>query len=694
MDTDVWRCYGVAESLRNGDDISSSLAAKGYRSVRPNLQRPSLLSQMRLNRTGNATGNSFSHQPLLSFPSSPSLPQALSSPSSPSLPQDLPPPPGSSFSSSSSQQDVRSEVRGHRGHAPSLAPSSQAHNHRKPMAAEEARTPPTHFTGIGPVDQSGIPIAIRTAVERPKDWYKSMFKQIHMAHKAEAEPELHSAADNPDNHSPEEHPPPRSHAYQPITKTASENDTTRPLRQANASPSPTPSLRSIAGRSRASEPERDMKWNVPERKVDTRRYRAEPRSIFDYEPGRSSILEQERQPPKKRLDCHPESSPRGHAQNSLPHSKADRPTDRPSSSSTDYRKRRKSEPTSASPQPASSLTTSHSSASSLSSNQGPDNSLLSNRGPAWVPDPCLSVGMSSRPSATTPCSPSPLKAVVSSSPTLPTRARDQDFSRNQSYVDIGRHATPVQSYADLGRTAPPSRKHIPDIQEKQAARAVYNFKAQTVKELALRKGEIVYILKQIDNNWYEGESHGQVGIFPISYVEKIRPSQKPEPIRPPPPVQARELGQAVARYNFTADTSVELSLKKGEPVLLLRQVDQNWFEGKLPESGRQGIFPVSYVDVTQKSHYPQSSLPQTVPNDRLHPLGSAKRPAFTQEGLQCGGEPFQVLYNYAPRNEDELELREGEVVDVMERCDDGWFVGTSRRSKFFGTFPGNYVKRL
>ena len=36
---------------------------------------------------------------------------------------------------------------------------------------------------------------------------------------------------------------------------------------------------------------------------------------------------------------------------------------------------------------------------------------------------------------------------------------------------------------------------------------------------------------------------------------------------------------------------------------------------------------------------------------------------------------FQVLYNYAPRNEDELELREGEVVDVMERCDDGWFVG-------------------
>lgn len=31
-----------------------------------------------------------------------------------------------------------------------------------------------------------------------------------------------------------------------------------------------------------------------------------------------------------------------------------------------------------------------------------------------------------------------------------------------------------------------------------------------------------------------------------------------------------------------------------------------------------------------------------------------------------------------PRNEDELELREGDVVDVMEKCDDGWFVGEER----------------
>ena len=35
------------------------------------------------------------------------------------------------------------------------------------------------------------------------------------------------------------------------------------------------------------------------------------------------------------------------------------------------------------------------------------------------------------------------------------------------------------------------------------------------------------------------------------------------------------------------------------------------------------------------------------------------------------------MYNYKPQNTDELELREGDIVQVMEMCDDGWFVGRS-----------------
>ncbi|KAK3563970.1 hypothetical protein QTP86_006223 [Hemibagrus guttatus] len=127
----------------------------------------------------------------------------------------------------------------------------------------------------------------------------------------------------------------------------------------------------------------------------------------------------------------------------------------------------------------------------------------------------------------------------------PRSTQDQDTSRGYSYPDVGRQT-------------PQSRRPTPEVREKLPARAIYDFKALTAKELSFNKGEIVYITRQIDNNWYEGEHRGKVGIFPISYVE-------------------------------------------GERVIVLRQVDQNWFAGKIPGTNKQGIFPVSYVDIIKKS---------------------------------------------------------------------------------------------
>ncbi|XP_040412488.1 sorbin and SH3 domain-containing protein 2 isoform X6 [Cygnus olor] len=297
------------------------------------------------------------------------------------------------------------------------------------------------------------------------------------------------------------------------------------------------------------------------------------------------------------------------------------------------------------------------------------------------------------------CGRSPLSASFQDMDTANNNHQDNDSALCfQDQESPGNYSS---AFTDVGRCTPRERRGTTD-KEKLPARAVYDFKAQTSKELSFKKGDTVYILRKIDQNWYEGEHHGRVGIFPISYVEKLSPPEKAQPARPPPPAQIGEIGEAIAKYNFSADTNVELSLRKGDKVILLKRVDQNWYEGKIPGTNRQGIFPVSYVEVIKKNasksvdDYPDPPIPQSYSSDRIHHLSSAKpqRPVLAHENIHTGGEPFQALYNYTPRNEDELELREGDVIDVMEKCDDGWFVGTSRRTKFFGTFPGNYVKRL
>ncbi|XP_072138529.1 sorbin and SH3 domain-containing protein 1 isoform X19 [Mobula birostris] len=131
------------------------------------------------------------------------------------------------------------------------------------------------------------------------------------------------------------------------------------------------------------------------------------------------------------------------------------------------------------------------------------------------------------------------------------------------------------------------------------ARAKFDFKAQTLKELPFQKGDIVYIYRQIDQNWYEGEHHGRVGIFPRSYIELLPPTERAQP-KKAPPLQVLEYGEAVARFNFTGDTHVEMSFRKGERITLVRRVDENWFEGKISGTNRQGIFPVTYVEVIKR----------------------------------------------------------------------------------------------
>ncbi|KAK6481944.1 sorbin and SH3 domain-containing protein 1 isoform X1 [Huso huso] len=165
------------------------------------------------------------------------------------------------------------------------------------------------------------------------------------------------------------------------------------------------------------------------------------------------------------------------------------------------------------------------------------------------------------------------------------------------------------------------------------ARAKFDFKAQTLKELPFQKGDIVYIYRQIDQNWYEGEHHGTVGIFPRTYVELLPPTEKAQP-KKVPPVQVLEYGEALARFNFTGDTVVEMSFRKGERITLIRRVDENWYEGKISGTSRQGIFPVTYIEVLKRprvknaveypdppaSHSPDRSStasPQCV-HDRLH----------------------------------------------------------------------------
>ncbi|XP_058527789.1 sorbin and SH3 domain-containing protein 1 isoform X32 [Ochotona princeps] len=468
------------------------------------------------------------------------------------------------------------------------------------------------------MDAVGIPLR---NTERSKDWYKTMFKQIHKLNRD----------DDSDLYSPRYSFSEDTKSSLSVPRSKSEMsyiDSEKVVKRSATLPLPARSS------SLKSSPERND-WEPPDKKVDTRKYRAEPKSIYEYQPGKSSVLSNEKMSSAVSPSLEISTEPPGYVYSSNLHAV-----------------KREAE--------------------------GVPGDLTSLENERQIYKSVLEGGDI------------PLQGLSGlKRPSSSASTKDSESPRHFIPADY------LESTEEFIR-----RRH--DDKEMRPARAKFDFKAQTLKELPLQKGDIVYIYKQIDQNWYEGEHHGRVGIFPRTYIELLPPAEKAQP-KKLTPVQVLEYGEAVAKFNFNGDTQVEMSFRKGERITLLRQVDENWYEGRIPGTSRQGIFPITYVDVIKRPlvktpvdyiDLPYSSPSRSATASPQQPQAQQRR--VTSDRSQTPQESFsyQALYSYIPQNDDELELRDGDIVDVMEKCDDGWFVGTSRRTRQFGTFPGNYVKPL
>ncbi|XP_030918928.1 sorbin and SH3 domain-containing protein 1 isoform X6 [Geospiza fortis] len=634
------------------------------------------------------------------------------------------------------------------------------------------RSPP--YMADTSVDDIGIPLR---NTDRSKDWYKTMFKQIHKLNRDNPEenpycptytfPELpeiqqKTEEDNPysptyqfpastpspisededsDSFSPRYSYSEDSRTQVPRSKSEMDNiDSEKVVKRSATLPLPN------RASSLKSSPER-TDWEPPDKKVDTRKYRAEPRSIYDYQPGKSSVLNNEKMSDLEKdlylyqteLEADLEKMEKLYK---APHKKPQKNTAgvTPLETSTDHSSYSTYSPNYHAVKRESELAVGDPAA--LENERQIYKSVLEG---GDIPFQGLSGLKRPSSSASTKDSESPrhfapVDYMETPEEILRRRYDDKEklledqrrLKREQEEADIAarRHTGVIpthhqfitnERFGDLLNVDDTAKRKSGS--EMRPARAKFDFKAQTLKELPLQKGDIVYIYKQIDQNWLEGEHHGRVGIFPRSYIEFLPPAEKAQP-KKPLPLQVLEYGDAIAKFNFNGDTQVEMSFRKGERITLIRRVDENWYEGRISGTSRQGIFPVTYVEVLkrpvvknaidypdppvslspsrsmtaspQPSHHSLRAGPDLTESEKSYVQPQAQQQGASPERSQTPRDivSYQALYSYTPQNDDELELRDGDIVDVMEKCDDGWFVGTSRRTRQFGTFPGNYVKLL
>ncbi|XP_064832652.1 E3 ubiquitin-protein ligase SH3RF3-like [Oncorhynchus masou masou] len=266
----------------------------------------------------------------------------------------------------------------------------------------------------------------------------------------------------------------------------------------------------------------------------------------------------------------------------------------------------------------------------------------------------------------------------------------------------------------------------PLSQTPPTGKALYDFEVKDKDQdkdcLAFSKDEVLTVIRRVDDNWAEGMLGDKIGIFPILYVELNetakqlmeidKPTSNPVPGPSFDPSPSLPLGPC--SLGPSPDPS---SAGSGNGALQRQEEERRGGEGKKNAKKRHSFTALSVTQRTAQLNnrhsmeisHPvliSSSDPRAAARIQDSPPGPAPSSVgvlvpprmasvtselLAQAKVQLPLNIYLALYAYKSQKADELELRKGEMYRVTEKCQDGWFKGTSLRTAASGVFPGNYV---
>ncbi|XP_061401338.1 serine-rich adhesin for platelets [Musca vetustissima] len=213
-------------------------------------------------------------------------------------------------------------------------------------------------------------------------------------------------------------------------------------------------------------------------------------------------------------------------------------------------------------------------------------------------------------------------------------------------------------------------------------KVIYSYTQVNDDELSLAVGDVIEFLGEVEEGWWRGRLNNRIGVFPSNFVKVIEPSpvfasKRPPSLAKPTTITGTGSGtvlSSTAILNTATSSSIVASSSStsSSSTTTTKKLNRLSFHNSKEDLLNSGTTIAA-----------NSTATLTAADDVAPSL-----PPKPQR------EHCRVEFPYAPQNDDELELKVGDIITIhsMELPDKGWWKGELRGK--IGVFPDNFVKLI
>ncbi|XP_039982275.1 SH3 domain-containing kinase-binding protein 1 isoform X2 [Xiphias gladius] len=252
----------------------------------------------------------------------------------------------------------------------------------------------------------------------------------------------------------------------------------------------------------------------------------------------------------------------------------------------------------------------------------------------------------------------------------------------------GGQASMIRSDLANGRASPVSDPSVRPGRKgeqirKRRCKAAFSYVPQHEDELELKIGDIIEIIAEVEEGWWEGILNGKTGMFPCNFTKEILTESDSPSIDTPASQEELRGGRTSKDSPGSESDGGDSRSETGSGEIQPK---------KVRGFGFGDIFKDQPIKLRPRSMEIDSEVDKA--NEGKAAGGAPETMKTEPDSKAKGREQCKVLFPYEAQNEDELTIKEGEIINIITKdcADAGWWMGEIGGRQ--GVFPDNFVKLL